>query len=197
MEKLLPLVPDATHCVEMSTNSPTFRLIVLRLSSFPSGLKCCQKLFSLGPVDQLHQVLIQSSTVQEYKTMSSVTLAASCHPGCPNKKWLGFKTVSSRWSAPPYVNGLKFIKASTLIEVCTPSLVGPAFPTVASRIFLATWISDSETPQWTQFYLILLLAAFSAFRSRLIAWTSSLISLSLPLSKFVHYGLWLLPVFHW
>ena len=58
--------------------------------------------------------------------MSSVTWAASCHPGCPNKKWLGFKTVSSRWSAPPYFNGLEFIKASTLIEVCTPSLVGPA-----------------------------------------------------------------------
>ena len=58
--------------------------------------------------------------------MSSVTWAVSCHPGCPNKKWLGFKTVSSRWSAPPYFNGLEFIKASTLIEVCTPSLVGPA-----------------------------------------------------------------------
>ena len=125
---------------------------------------------------------------QEYKTLLSVTWAASCHPGCPIKKWLGFKTGSSRWSALPYVNGLEFIKASALIEVCTPSLVSSAFPTVAFRIFLATWISDSETPQWTQFYLIPLLAAFSATRSWLIAWTSSLISL-LPLSKFV--PLWL------
>ena len=138
MEKLLPLVPDATDCVEMSTNSPTFRLIALRLSSFPSGLKCCQKLFSPGPVHQLHQVLIQSSTVPGIQNDVISNLSCQLSSGCPNKKWLGFKTVSSRWSAPPYVNGLEFIKASTLIEVCTPSLVGPAFPTVASRIFLAT-----------------------------------------------------------
>ena len=118
--------------------------------------------------------------------MSSVTWAANRPPGCPNKKWLGFKTGSSREWAPSYANGLEFIKASTLIAVYTPVIGKSSIFNCCLQSFF------SHLNQWLrhltvipaggfQFYLISLLASLSAILSWLIAWTSSLISLFAPL----------------
>ena len=129
-----------------STTSLTFRFFLASLHFF-----CMLSVDRYSSLQHFQNTLTRFWISLQWflglNAMPSVAWGASCPPSCPTKKRLGVNTGSSHESAPWYINGLKFINASTsLIAVCSSSLVSPAFPTIAFRVSLATFTIDSNTP---------------------------------------------------
>ena len=168
------LVPDATdravHFGRLQVQLSNAQ-VISGLPPFLPSVECRQELFFLPLPEYFHQVLDQSPSVPGIERHFSSYLGDSW----PTKKWFGVNTGSSRGSVPSYVRGLAFIRPSTSLKtVCSSSSFSPGFPTVAFRVFLATLISDSNTPPKCEpsggfeFHLISLFAASSVILSRSI-----------------------------
>ena len=119
-----------------STTSLTFRFFLASLHFF-----CMLSVDRYSSLQHFQNTLTRFWISLQWflglNAMSSVAWGASCPPSCPTKKRLGVNTGSSHESAPWYINGLKFINASTsLIAVCSSSLVSPAISNYCFQSFL-------------------------------------------------------------